>query len=146
MGRVLIISIFAIACFAGEANAQKENVWKTLAKVDFKDSEDLGGFALPVPVYSDEVMALNGKEIEVRGYLLPEQGYKTHREFVLSSLPYNLCYFCGKAGPETVMEVSCEDPVRYSQEPITLKGTLMVNTFDPSKLMYILKNARLVKE
>jgi hypothetical protein len=122
------------------------NTWETLAKVKFKPGMDpQSGMMVDQPVFSPEVQALNGKEIIIKGYLLPEKGYKTHREFILSALPYNLCFFCGKAGPETVMEVSSNDPVRYSEEPITLKGKLLLNVLDPYGLPYILMDAELVK-
>jgi len=126
--------------------SDEKNVWKTLAKITFEeDGNDDYQFSLKKAVFSEEVLALNGTEITVRGYLLPEKGYKTHKEFILSSLPYNLCYFCGKAGPETVMEVSSLDAIRYSDDPIILKGTLMLNVLDPTGLPYILMNAKLVK-
>ena len=122
------------------------NIWKTLSHLKFEVKWDEEyQFNVKQAVFSEEILALNGKEITVKGYLLPEKGYKTHKEFILSSLPYNLCYFCGKAGPETVMEVSSISAIRYSDEPITLKGTLMLNLLDPGGLPYILLNAKLVK-
>lgn len=135
-----------MSCNLSVANGQTagNNVWKTLAKVEFEITKD-NPLGMATPIFSEEVLALNGKEITLKGYLLPEKGYKTHKEFILSSLPYNLCYFCGKAGPETVMEVSSDDAVRYSDEPITMKGTLMLNLIDPNGLPYILLNAKLVK-
>ncbi len=124
----------------------EENVWKVLAEVEFENVKDAqSGLPVQLPKFSDDILALNGKEITIKGYLLPEKGYRTHKEFILSSLPYNLCFFCGKAGPETVMEVSSLDAIKYSDDPITLKGTLMLNSFDPWGLMYILTDARLIK-
>lgn len=129
------------------ANGQTgTDIWKILADITYEEAKGKDAlFAVNPPVFSEEVLALEGKEITVRGYLLPEKGYKTHKEFILSSLPYNLCYFCGKAGPETVMEVSSLDAVSYSDEPIIMKGTLMLNHLDPIGLPYILLNAKLVK-
>lgn len=122
------------------------NIWKTLAKVKFEAVRDVqSGMLVEKPVFAPEVLALNGTEITIRGYLLPEKGYKTHKEFILSALPYNLCFFCGKAGPETVMEVSSNVPVRYSEAPITIKGRLLLNVLDPYGLPYILMDAELVE-
>ncbi len=139
--------IALLLCNLSIAKGQEDkNVWKTLANIKYElvwDEEYQ--FNVRTAVFSDEVMALNGKEITVRGYLLPEKGYKTHKEFILSSLPYNLCYFCGKAGPETVMDVNSLDAIRYSDDPIVLKGTLMLNLLEPGGLPYMLINAKLVK-
>lgn len=141
---ILGLLVCNLATAYGQSN--EKNVWKTLAKITFEeDGNEDYQFSLKKAVFSEEVLALNGTEITIRGYLLPEKGYKTHKEFILSSLPYNLCYFCGKAGPETVMEVSSLDAIRYSDDPITLKGTLMLNVLDPTGLPYILMNAKLVK-
>ena len=136
-----------LLCSLTSAKGQTDkNVWKTLANIKYEIAWDEAyQFDVKQAVFSDEVLALNGKEITVRGYLLPEKGYKTHKEFILSSLPYNLCYFCGKAGPETVMEVSSLDAVKYSTDPIVMKGTLMLNLLDPGGLPYILLDAKLVK-
>lgn len=136
-----------ILCNLGIAKGQTgSDVWKILADISYEEAKGKDVlFTVNPPIFSEEVLALEGTEITVRGYLLPEKGYKTHKEFILSSLPYNLCFFCGKAGPETVMEVSSLDAVRYSDEPITMKGTLMLNHLDPIGLPYILLNAKLVK-
>ncbi len=144
----ILCIIAAFLCNLSSVKGQsKENVWNTLADVTFENVMDpVSGIPLLQAQFGDKVLDLNGMEITIRGYLLPEKGYKTHKEFILSSLPYNLCFFCGKAGPETVMEVSSLDAVRYSDDPITLKGTLMLNVLDPYGLPYILTNARLVKE
>ncbi|MGB1217865.1 MAG: hypothetical protein ACPG5P_08300 [Saprospiraceae bacterium] len=128
--------------------AQKaDNTWVELADISFETVEDEAtGFPVQLPKFSDAIMEMNGQEITIKGYLLPEQGYKSHREFILSAFPYALCYFCGKAGPETVMEVSSLDAIAFTNEPITLKGTLMLNNLDPFRLIYVLTNAKLVKK
>lgn len=99
------------------------------------------GFKVDVPVYSQEVKALEGTTVEVKGYIIPVEGYKTHQEFVFSAYPYNMCYFCGGAGPETVMEVTALKPVKYTAEPIMLRGVLQLNTGDINRLLYSLQDA-----
>ncbi|MEY4927224.1 MAG: hypothetical protein RI894_1660 [Bacteroidota bacterium] len=63
---------------------------------------------------------------------------------MFSALPYNVCFFCGGAGPETVMEVTSKMPIPVSAEPIILRGTLALNSGDVNKLMYMLMNAEIV--
>ncbi len=120
-----------------ESSSSDTNVWKTLSKITFKKQYDeMMGFKVDVPVFSDEVKALEGKEITIKGYIIPVEGYKSHKEFIFSAFPYNMCYFCGGAGPETVMEVSSLEPVKYTTEPITIKGILQLNNGDINKLIY----------
>ena len=98
------------------------------------------------PVFSDKIHALNGKEVTVKGFIIPVEGYKSHKEFIFSAFPYSMCFFCGGAGPESVMEVESVEPVEYTTESITLRGKLKLNTDDVNKLMYALTEARLVKK
>lgn len=123
--------------------------WKELAKVKLEMRFD-EEFQLDVeyPVFSESVKSLEGKEITVSGYLVPleELGRESNEQFfILSSLPFNLCFFCGNAGPETVMEVFSVDRVRFSTDLITIRGKLKLNDSDPMRLMYILTEARQVK-
>ena len=143
----IILSILCL-CFAlttTQVNAQKKNTWKTLSKITFKKQYDeMLGFKVDVPVFSDEVNKLEGKEITIKGYIIPVEGYKSHKEFIFSAYPYNMCFFCGGAGPETVMEVKASEPIEYTAESITLRGVLSTNDDDINRLLYFLEDAELV--
>jgi hypothetical protein len=124
----------------------KDNVWNTLSKITFKkEYDELLGFKVDVPVFSDEVIALENQEVIIKGYIIPVEGYKSHKEFIFSAFPYNLCFFCGGAGPETVMEVFATESVKYTTDPIFLKGKLELNASDINRLMYALSNATPIK-
>ena len=123
-----------------------DNVWNTLSKITFKkEYDELLGFKVDVPVFSDEVLALENQEVIIKGYIIPVEGYKSHKEFIFSAFPYNLCFFCGGAGPETVMEVFATESVKYTTDPIYLKGKLELNASDINRLMYALNNAEQIK-
>ena len=144
--RTLFIALALFFFGSASANAQTTNLWQTLAKITYeKKFDDLLGFKVDVPVFSAEIKALEGKTVEVSGYIVPVEGYKSHTEFVFSAYPYNMCFFCGGAGPETVMEVTAVEPVKYSTERVRLRGTLTLNSDDINRLMYILTDAELVK-
>ena len=104
------------------------------------------GFKVDKPVFSDPVKALEGKEITMKGYIIPVEGYASHTEFIFSAFPYNMCFFCGGAGPETVMEVIAKEPIKYTAEQIYIKGILSLNTDDINHLMYKLTDVTLAKE
>lgn len=127
--------------------AQSENLWKTLSKITYKkEYDELLGFKVDKPVFSDQVKKLEGKKVTIRGYIIPVEGYKSHKEFVFSAFPYNMCFFCGGAGPETVMEVYAAKPVEFTQEPVTLQGILKLNSEDINRLMYVLEEAEQTKD
>jgi len=74
--------------------------------------------------------------------MIPLSELNNQNYFVLSAYPYNLCYFCGNAGPETVMEVYMKNTIQYSSRPITVKGKLVLNQSDFDMLIYQLKEAK----
>ena len=124
----------------------QDATWKKLGKITYKKQYDeLLGFKVDVPVFSEEIKDMAGKGITIKGYIIPVEGYKSHKEFVFSAFPYNLCFFCGGAGPETVMEVMAGEAIKYTTEPITIKGKLSLNDSDVNRLMYIMTDARMVQ-
>jgi len=141
--RMILIAAFLFAINAFNLEAQSNNkVWKTLSKITFKkEYNETMGFKVDVPVFSEEIKEMEGKEIEIRGYIIPVEGYKSHKEFIFSAYPYNMCFFCGGAGPETVMEVYAYEPIKYSAEPVVIKGRLELNDEDINSLIYALHGA-----
>lgn len=150
--RILVIIALIIIPSIG-ANAQVEQRfsgdknWPTLAKVSFKMVTDQYG-EMSVPEFSSDVQKLDGETIALTGYIVPLEGLEgnfrpTH--FLLSSLPLSACFFCGTGGPESVVEVQLEDPVKYTTDPITIEGTLKLNAYDPYQMMYILENSKFVE-
>jgi hypothetical protein len=142
------LTIAAILFASTYTQAQKtENIWKSLSKITFrKQYDEMLGFKVDIPVFSEETKKLEGQEVTVRGYIIPVEGYKSHTEFVFSAFPYSMCFFCGGAGPETVMEVYAKEPVKYSTEAVVLKGKLELNDSDINRLIYSLKDAVMVTD
>ena len=94
-----------------------------------------------MPQFSTEIQQLENKEIVIKGYIIPVEGYKSHKEFIFSAYPYNMCFFCGGAGPETVMEVYAKEDIKYTTEPVIIKGKLELNSSDINRLIYALHGA-----
>jgi len=138
-----LVSLFLF--ISANSFSQDKNVWKSLSNVSYKISEDQFG-ELYVPVFSDESKKLEGTEVEADGYIIPFEGMFKPEHIILSSLPLAECFFCGSGGPETVMEVMLTDPIKYTSKRVKVRGKLFLNGNDPEKLMYILKEARLISE
>lgn len=147
----ILLSVISIGAYAQEASIQdsenkKENIWKTLSRITYKkEYDEFLGFKIDKPVFADQVQQLEGTQIEVKGYIIPVEGYKSNTEFIFSAYPYNMCFFCGGAGPETVMEVESNEPVEYTAEQVILKGKLTLNADDINRLMYLLSEAVLIE-
>lgn len=138
-----LVSLFLF--ISANSYSQDKNVWKSLSDVSYKISEDQFG-ELYVPVFSDASKKLEGTEVEADGYIIPFEGMFKPEHIILSSLPLAECFFCGSGGPETVMEVMLMDPIKYTSKRVRVRGKLVLNGNDPEKLMYILKDAKLISE
>jgi len=138
----LLFSIGFVAQAQSETTETSDAGWPTLARVSFtKEYDELLGLKVDVPKFSAAVKEVEGKQITLRGYVIPTEGYKSHKEFVFSAYPYSMCFFCGGAGPETVIEVFANEPIEYSAEAVEVTGILRLNGSDPNALMYRLEEA-----
>jgi hypothetical protein len=119
--------------------------WETLASVEWVEKYNAQHKQkFQYPVFSQAVKALDGKEVLIKGHLLPlDVGGKF---LVLSRYPMESCFFCGLAGPESVLQVQMKNPFRIQRKTVTFKGRLRLNETDVDQLMYILENAELMPE
>lgn len=146
MSRIIFIFLL-VFCFGHVKAQDSPNMWKTLADVTYiKKYDDFLGFKVDYPVFSEKVEGLDGQEVTIRGYIIPIEGYKSHKEFIFSAYPYNMCFFCGGAGPETVMEIQAAEAIKYTAEPITIRGKLKLNDDDINQLMYAMTEVVKIKE
>ncbi|MDZ7879063.1 MAG: hypothetical protein U5L45_15380 [Saprospiraceae bacterium] len=143
MKKLFVLTLLFTATAAVAQSTLRDNTWKTLSKITFKkEYDEVLGLKIDVPVFGKEVKALEGKEVTIKGYIIPTDGYKNQSAFVFSAFPYNMCFFCGGAGPETVIEVNSKQPIIYTSEPIYLKGILVLNGADVNRLIYSLEKAQ----
>lgn len=116
--------------------------WKTLQQLELRKSyDDFLGEEVEVPVFSEELKAFDGKRVTVDGFVIPLQAAASQDYFVLSRFPYNNCFFCGNAGPETVAEVYTTRKFDMVDTKVRVTGTLELNADDPLHLFFIFSNA-----
>jgi hypothetical protein len=128
---------------ASMLQAQELNFWQVLAEVGFKKTQLATG-EMEVPVFSNHLKSYNGKKIKLRGFVIPVSETGDESKFMLSSLPFNVCYFCGAAGPETIVEVETNQKVKFTSAAIWMEGILFLNENDPDHHIYILKSAKTI--
>ena len=116
-------------------------MWKTLSNVTVEKSfDEILSIDIEHYDFASQVKALNGKKISLEGWIIPLDELRGENYFVLSSLPFANCFFCGGAGPETVAEVFSKKEVKYTEKKIKVTGVLTLNSDDPLRLMYILND------
>lgn len=118
--------------------------WDDLSDVSFEEKyyEDIDAWLL-FPSFGDSVKMLADQDVFISGYVLTlEPG-----RYALSANPFSSCFFCGGAGPESVMSLGLVDSTQifYTDEWKTFQGTLRLNDSDVDQLNYVLEQA-IVKE
>ncbi len=138
------VLVFLFACtFSAVSFAQKEVSWSVLMDISFKDiyleSEDMYVY---YPVFGQKQRELDGQQVTVSGYIIPID--VELNQYVLSAFPFSACFFCGAAGPESVMAIYFQkgNKTYKTDQRVTLTGTLMLNETDVDELVYILESAR----
>lgn len=143
-------AIIVILLFVGlPGMAQNGDAWSRLSMVTSISEYDSDyGYEIQKLSVSPTIQALENTEIEVEGYIIPLSGKIEQSHFMLSSLPANMCFFCGKAGPETAMQVFMKDQkkISYSDSKIKVKGRLIINPNNQNEILYTLEDAILINE
>jgi hypothetical protein len=126
-----------------ESHAQQLLNWEQLTDVTFTKeySADLG-IELLKASFGESVKALDGKEVIIKGYIIPLDPLGT--QYVISRNPMASCFFCGGSGPESVAELRLHPNSfrRYeTDEVLSFKGTLMLNDNNSTSLNYVILNA-----
>lgn len=132
-----------VTFFCFQVEGQVKITWDDLTDVNFTEKYVKSVDATYLfPEFGPGVKKYDGKEIIISGYMLvldPKGDF-----YVLSKGPFASCFFCGMAGPETIIEVQFKDKKhkRYKMDDrVTLKGTLKLNKDDIEHCNYILTNA-----
>ena len=146
MRNKIILATTFFLFFVGNIFSQNIITWELLKNVEFDEiwSEEFQAYYM-VPKFSESVKEMDGKEVQIRGFIIPVDIVQDY--YVLSANPYSSCFFCGQAGPESVMEIQMikkYEGLRMDQV-ITYKGTLKLNVDDIYQLNYILEDAEIKK-
>lgn len=143
MSRVVVFIL--LSSFLSFSQIQTD--WTTFADVQFEEKyfeEDEAHYL--VPVFGASVLSLDGQEITIKGYVIeidPSKGF-----YVLSKYQNSACFFCGGAGPETIVELAYTErqaDLRMDKF-VTIKGRLKLNNGDIYHCNYILDNPKVIPE
>ncbi|WP_417588401.1 DUF3299 domain-containing protein [Owenweeksia hongkongensis] len=147
MRKLALILLFVIASVPSlMAQKSTEIDWKFLSKVDFVDKyfEEYEAWYL-FPEFSEPIKKLDGKKVKIKGYVIPLD--VEDNLYALSAYPFSSCFFCGGAGPESVMSLKFKGKPRHfdTDDVATFEGTLHLNTTDLDTFNYVLQNAQEVE-
>ena len=126
MRTLLIIALL----IAGSSLAAQDRLnWSALETIEFTEvyDESMASW-IQVPQWSDfQRNAWDGKVMKITGYAIVLD--PVENIYALSAYPFSSCFFCGAAGPESVMELEFLNPIDLvTDQVITVIGTLDLNT------------------
>ncbi|PTB96046.1 DUF3299 domain-containing protein [Marivirga lumbricoides] len=145
MVRITLILLFFFSCSI--SYSQTKINWLTLKDVSFIDkwSDEVDAYFY-FPTFGPSVKDLEGKEVVIRGYVLPID--PENNFYILSQNPFASCFFCGSAGPESIIELGLKNKKdKFDMDQVvTMKGILRLNKEDIYHCNYILDKAEVVKK
>ena len=120
--------------------------WDILSDVSFSPKliEEYGERYL-VPEFGQKPRQHEGKPFLITGYIIPID--PQNDIYILSQNPFASCFFCGNAGPETIVELIFDKNSKsrrktYRMDDIrTFTGILRLNADDIEHTNYILEQA-----
>lgn len=125
---------------------QQPSAWELLSTVEIeKGYDDFMGAEIDKPNFSSLLIVNDGNQITLEGFIIPLEQEVKQDYFILSRFPFQSCFFCGGAGPETVVEVYADGDFRFTDERVRVTGTLRLNRDNPLHLFYILENCEVKK-
>lgn len=136
------VALFFILLASGLSLGPIPVSWKTLEDVKFtKKWDEKEGMYILYPEFGRSVKNLEGKEISIQGYVIPVDYNENF--YVLSAFPYSACFFCGGAGPESVISLKFKNNKEKfkTDTRLNVKGRLELNSTDIYEMNYILRDA-----
>ncbi|GAA4278300.1 hypothetical protein [Aquimarina mytili] len=119
-------------------------------KLTWNDFADVKFYNVYSPKYDDIflkprfgpiIKSYQGDRIRVKGYFL-DFSIDEDEFFLLSKNPRSSCFFCGGAGPESVVEVVFRQKPKFKMDQIVeVTGVLELNADDVDHCNYIIKDA-----
>lgn len=137
-----------LSCISLNGQSPTSISWDMLADVEYSEQYDkkLDAYWL-IPTFGESPKAIHNREVVLMGYFIP---FNLDENFyVLSRYPYSNCFFCGGAGPESVVELQFDGgpPAQLRMDKkYFFKGTFKLNADDFDHCNYIFENATVMTQ
>ena len=98
-----------------------------------------------VPTFDARIRKYENQKVLLKGHYMPLD-LEEKNVIILSKFPYSACFFCGGAGPESVVEIHFRTkPRRFKTDQVLqVSGKLVLNADDVNHMNFILKDAELI--
>src|SRR5690554_4552941 len=116
-----------------------EVTWKLLGQIDFVKRKNPHYGEVMYPMINSTLKALQGKTIKASGFIVPID----NKTYALSKNVFAQCFFCGNAGPETIMGIKFkgDTPRLKTDTYVTIEGKFRYNDNDIDDWIYHIEDA-----
>lgn len=122
--------------------------WPYLMNVKFEEKYDEKmGMEVSYPVFNDTLRLLHGQNVIIEGFYIPVDETGNEKIVILSAYPFAQCFFCGKAGVESIVDILSPTklPRLKIDSKIKFKGRFKLNRDNFDYLIYVLEEAVLLE-
>jgi len=137
-------NIFIILVFAAlqSVKGQEQLAWPILQLTTYETLNEDGNWIYKprFPKILEDQYA--NKNVQISGYLIPTD--VSAKRYALSKNPFTSCFFCGNAGPETVILLEFDEaPGRFATDKyVAVEGILRLNKGEDG-LFFTLKKSKI---
>ncbi len=158
MRKILFISLLAVLSislfsFSTSDNARlKEDIfvlkgdtltWKLLGEIKYEKKKHPKYGEVQFPIVNDKVKAKGKKRVFISGFIVPIDS----KTFAISKNVFAACFFCGKAGPESIVGLKFRGttPKLKTDQYVTVEGSFRYNETDADDWIYNFDDVVIVK-
>jgi len=105
------------------------------------DAEGPDGASAVLP---DTLRQLDGQPMLLTGFMYPLEQRRDHRRFLLSPFPAGCAFHVpsgGPGSPAAMVEVLADTPVRFTYDPVAIRGTFTIANGAEGGVRYQLRRA-----
>lgn len=143
---IYLILSFTLLLLGSNLQAQPlggQITWEDLAQIEWKNYYDeLLAIDVQEPVFDSSILMMDGNTITISGFIIPVD--TDDNTMIISAFPFSNCFFCGGAGPETVMQLDLKRDRSLINKKVTITGRLKLNKSDFLKLIYEMKGVEVL--
>jgi hypothetical protein len=117
--------------------------WKQLSVIRFVSKKHATYGEISFPVVNDNLKKLANKKVVIKGFIVPIDS----KNYAISKNVFASCFFCGKAGPETIAGLKFKGnlPKLKTDQYVTVQGVFRYNEDNADDWIYNIDDVIIVK-
>ena len=148
-----VVVAFVAMSFSFETKHQMKNennaflqdtlTWKQLSVIRFVSKKHPTYGEISFPVVNDNLKKLANKKVVIKGFIVPIDS----KNYAISKNVFASCFFCGKAGPETIAGLKFKGnlPKLKTDQYVTVQGVFRYNEDNADDWIYNIDDVVIVK-